>query len=325
MKSASAATLAILSSGQFYRADMYDITLKGGGTYRFTTAEALPPVGGNTYATNLMIKRGSISQKAGLQIGSLDISIAPQFDDPGGGPIVGGLPILKACSLGLLDNADVLMSKIFLSSWTDTSPGAVPWWRGSIDKVTPGRRMATLSCNNVISQLNLPMPRNVYQSACLHALFDTGCGLVKATYTNTGAVSGTPTNITFNTGLTQADGYFDLGVITFTSGANNGLSRTIKSFLHTSGVVTMIYPLPSVPTAGDTFSIVPGCDKLQATCASKFSNTIHFRGYPYIPNPETPYDGGAANVQAAPTTGGQKEIRVGSGYSGNSKQITYVP
>ena len=46
-------------------------------------------------------------------------------------------------------------------------------------------------------------------------------------------------------------------------------------------------PLPNVPAVGDTFSVFPGCDKTKTTCAGKFSNIARFRGFPFVPVPET--------------------------------------
>jgi hypothetical protein len=51
----------------------------------------------------------------------------------------------------------------------------------------------------------------------------------------------------------------------------------------------VVFPFPYVPEAGDTFNLVPGCDGRQVTCSAKFNNIVHFRGYPYIPVPETTY------------------------------------
>ena len=33
----------------------------------------------------------------------------------------------------------------------------------------------------------------------------------------------------------------------------------------------------------DTFNIIAGCDKLAATCKTKFSNMVNFGGFPFIP------------------------------------------
>jgi uncharacterized phage protein (TIGR02218 family) len=50
---------------------------------------------------------------------------------------------------------------------------------------------------------------------------------------------------------------------------------------------TLLNPLPLVPSAGDAFTAYPGCDKTQATCTTKFANLGAFRGFPFIPQPET--------------------------------------
>lgn len=96
------------------------------------------------------------------------------------------------------------------------------------------------------------------------------------------------------TGLSQglpppnvpSGGYFAQGVITFTSGACAGLSRFVSKH-DPDGSLTILPPLPVAPSAGDAFTIVPGCDKKMATCQQKFSNLAYFAGTPYIPSPET--------------------------------------
>ena len=75
----------------------------------------------------------------------------------------------------------------------------------------------------------------------------------KASFTFSNAVVAGSTISSIQTTLAQANGYFDLGYLTFTSGVNSGVSRGIKSY--SSGVVNLIIPLPSLPSAGDTFTI----------------------------------------------------------------------
>ena len=83
----------------------------------------------------------------------------------------------------------------------------------------------------------------------------------------------------------KADGYYDNGQIMFTSGANNGLVKAVKSYFDQQFLFNS--PLPFAPSAGDTFIAYPGCDKTQATCTTKFSNLVNFEGFPYVPAPET--------------------------------------
>jgi hypothetical protein len=106
----------------------------------------------------------------------------------------------------------------------------------------------------------------------------------------------------------------------------NGTSFTIQSSGHASTLVTLqtILPFPSAPSAGDSISVLLGCDKSVAMCSSgKFftapathgSNLPHYRGAPFVPNPETLYDGGTGS-QALKTIGGQGKPGAGSPFSG---------
>jgi hypothetical protein len=112
-------------------------------------------------------------------------------------------------------------------------------------------------------------------------------------------VSGAPTsNSNFNTSLTAANGLYNLGVITFSSGANAGFQATVKLYQNASGNVQTMLPFPANVANGDEFAITRGCDKTQATCTS-FSNIAHFKATPFVPVPETLYDGGTSNPAAA--------------------------
>jgi uncharacterized phage protein (TIGR02218 family) len=72
-----------------------------------------------------------------------------------------------------------------------------------------------------------------------------------------------------------------------TSGALAGQQRPIKKYtLGTPNTLELMRPFPTAPAPGDTMDVAPGCDKLKATCTTKFSNLAHFRGEPFIPAPE---------------------------------------
>lgn len=328
MKAAGSNTLAALSGGQYHKAELFSIALASGVTLRFTDYDLPLTVGANTYASNFIVKRGAFTQRIGLDAQGVDLELAPQGDAVSP-PTVGGLPFLQAVRLGFFDGARVTMSKVFMApSGTSTLPTntngeSVLWFTGEVADATAGRQTARLNIESDLAGLNVQMPRNLIQAGCLHSLFDSGCTLAKATYASTGAVTATGPNTasTFTTGLAQAADYFALGVVAFTSGANSGISRTVRSFA--SGVVTLVAPLPSVPATSDAFSITPGCDKQQATCSAKFSNLSHFRGYPYVPVPETLYDGGSVSAPA-PTIGGQGYPGTGSPWPGNLPGY-YVP
>lgn len=331
MKAASAATLAILAGGQWLKIEFYKFVLPKVGTFYFHSGDQGGPitVGGLTYLTGLTITRSAFTQKTGLQVQSVDLTIQPQADNPGGAVTIAGGGFLSQCRAGAFDGGIVTVSKGFFNKpaagrQLDLSPGIVPWFQGVVDQIQVGRFSVDLTINDIVQLLNVQMPRNILQSGCVHALFDAGCTLVKATFTTSGSISSGVTANSFNTGLTQANGYFDMGVITFTSGILSGSSYAISTYLNASGNVKAVAPWAALPTAGDTFTIVPGCDKSQATCTTKFSNLPHYRGAPYVPQPETLYDGGTS-ATTAPSIGGQGGQGAGSPFSGGMGRGTYNP
>jgi hypothetical protein len=89
--------------------------------------------------------------------------------------------------------------------------------------------------------------------------------------------------------ITATNGYFSQGVLTFTSGVNNGLSRLVQTYTNngSNNVCNVIPPFPQAPSPGDTFSVVAGCDRRLSTCVAKFNNESHFMGFPFIPIPES--------------------------------------
>jgi uncharacterized phage protein (TIGR02218 family) len=76
-------------------------------------------------------------------------------------------------------------------------------------------------------------------------------------------------------------GFFDFGVITMTSGDNDGLSVEVKSYVE--GQITLALPFPYDIAVGDTYSMHAGCDKSMETCRDRFKNIKNFRGFPYLP------------------------------------------
>ena len=335
MKNASAATVAILAASQYVKCELYDLTLTTGQVYRFTnfqtplTAAIYPSGTAHTYLTGLTITRGDLTQQVGVKGSTMDLTISPQDSSPNAPILIGGYPLLQACRYGFLDGAIVQMSKLFmkLPSLTggvlDPSPGAVGWFLGTITDVKAGRFSAKLTIDDYLVYMSSQqMPRSIYQAACNHTVYDAGCTLLRSAFTVTGAIVTAGDGAHYTTNLTQADHYFELGGITFTSGVNNGLTASISSFLHSSGTIVTRFPLPATPGVGDTFSIYPGCDLQKATCSGKFSNLAHYMGTDFVPVPETTLDGGTSNPPLQ-TRGAQAGQIIGSQPTGRQTYGQY--
>ena len=79
------------------------------------------------------------------------------------------------------------------------------------------------------------------------------------------------------------------GKIEFTSGQNQGVTRTIQRtelpYGYYTGNVYFDVALPFVPAVGDTYTLTVGCKRTTADCVF-FNNIANFRGMPYVPGQE---------------------------------------
>lgn len=81
-----------------------------------------------------------------------------------------------------------------------------------------------------------------------------------------------------HSGAAQSDGFFQHGLLTWSTGPNAGRVVTVKRYQ--GGVVTLLEDLPALPAAGHAFKVVRGCDRRFATCRDVFQNVENFRGEP---------------------------------------------
>lgn len=114
---------------------------------------------------------------------------------------------------------------------------------------------------------------------------DSRCGLDIASYTETGTVSAVSSRRAFTATITgaRAAGFFDGGLLTWTSGNNDDRKMEVKTggASGSGQAVTLYLPMPSTIQVGDTFSISYGCPKTPAACTA-LSNIVNFRGFPFV-------------------------------------------
>ncbi len=276
------ATLALLDSGtDFQMVDLWAITLNGGAVIRWHGAGVNAPLtfAGQTYLPGPAIDRGKISTKLGVEVATLDVDIAAGPND-----LINGAPLIPFAQGRGFDGATVILYRGFLQSWAApyTIVGATIDFSGRVTELKDiSRAKFTMTVSAWTVLLNVNMGPDVYQAGCLNQHYDADCGLTPVNVT--GAVaSGTATTTAFATNLAEADGFFSKGTLTFTSGANAGLSRAVQSFTHAGGLVAVAFPLPFPPAPGDAFIAVRGCLLTMTDCTAQ-SNLIHFRGQPFIP------------------------------------------
>ncbi len=189
---------------------------------------------------------------------------------------------------GRWDNALV---EIWRVNWQDTSQ-RVLMRRGAIGQVRRGRVQFVAEMRSLAHVLNQTVGRT-FQASCDAALGDVRCGvdLTDPAWKGSGAVVTVDGDRAFTvSGLSAyADGWFALGTLTWTGGANAG--RDAEVMMHEVGSTDVTVTLLEAPVlaiaAGDTFNITAGCDKTFETCTTKFANAVNFRGFPGIPGQDT--------------------------------------
>lgn len=290
MKSATPALVTYLnglrptSDAPLQAGDLFTIWLANGSILTYTDLDL--PVAWNGYvysASSVLVSGLRYKGSLGVNVDQQKIAISARQTDT-----LGGIPFLQALQQGAFDGAIIQREKAFFSSWATTGGSLVPigtaiMFKGrvaAIDDIGRTTAQITVAADTVF--LDIDMPRRLWSPQCTHVLYDSGCGLARGTFSASGTVSGSSnlTTITW-TGATSA---YAQGVLVFTSGANEGVTATIK--YADAGQLALAYPLPNVPAVGDAFTAAQGCDHTMATCLGKFRNLSNFRGYPYVPPPQ---------------------------------------
>ncbi len=196
---------------------------------------------------------------------------------------------------------DAAVVEIRTVNYADLTMGEIKIRKATIGKITMKNGVWTAECRGQLQQLQFVVGE-VYGPVCRAELGDVLCKVDLDSFTQGGSVASVVSAVEIipNAGLlmvgsaTPTDpapaGWFDDGLLTWTSGVNSGLSNQIKHWDGTS--LTFSLPLFAAPeggspSTGDTFQIAPGCnhssDPSTGDCFNKFNNIINFRGEPNIP------------------------------------------
>lgn len=283
MRTASPKLIALLDADQFVMADLYTITTVQGDVYRYTNYDFDLVVAGQVYSSEgPIISREGISLSLGIEVDNLSVTIdvtdEQTFD---------GMRVIQAFHNGQMDGARFKLERIFMdmNTPTDTSAGTIKLFEGRLIEPELDRNSISVSVASDLDELNVQMPRNLYQPSCTNTLFDTACGLLRQNFMVQTTIEAGSTTARILCQVNQPQGWFTQGVIEFLDGGNAGLKRTIR--MHESGALLLTLPLLEAPQAGQRIKVYPGCDKRLETCQNRFNNFSRFRGAPFIPVPET--------------------------------------
>lgn len=276
MKDIAGGLLSHLEEEVTKLATCWVITLQNGQTFRFTDHDKdITVVSGSpvedqdgTYISAVGYSGSNISHASD---GSVDnMEVVAIIDDAG----------ISEDDLqgGVYNGAEV---RLFGVAWDNPSQGIARTSRGFFGEYGLKSNQATIEFRELQQVLHQKIGRTV-KPACDADLGDDRCQVNLTPLTVTGTVSSATDRARF-VGNTSGSGsqWYRFGVVTWLTGLNAGLRMEVKS--HSGTSLELFLPMPYQIQNGDTYSIYPGCDKLKATCISKFNNIDNFQGFPDVP------------------------------------------
>jgi uncharacterized phage protein (TIGR02218 family) len=275
MRSIGGALQARLNLGAGTLAHLFRITRKDGTVIRLTDHDQPITYSSNVYSPNASLVMSGITTSANNGIQSTDCQVI--FSDT----VISKIDVLR----GVYDNATVEFSVV---DWTYPTYGEILLLSGivSVFSVTD-RGIGTFEIRGKLARGDARIGE-YYSAECRADLGDARCGVALAGFQDTGVVEviTRQSNLVVNFAGNPADGFYSLGVLTMTSGNNNGFSMEVLNQVAYDASWDRLFlglPFPYDVVVGDTFTITAGCDHRINTCKTKFNNILNFRGEPFVP------------------------------------------
>lgn len=249
-------------------ATCWSITRKDAVVLRFTEHDRDLVVDGQAYKASDSMSPTAVTSVAGLSVDNLE------FEGMLSSAAITETDILS----GRYDHAEI---SIFAVNYADPAMGKLHLKTGWLGEVTLQGGQFIAELRGLSSQLQQSIGE-VYTSSCRAKLGDVRCGVNLAGYTFTGTVTAVEAAHAFTDSTKmQASGYFSGGLLTFTGGANAGLSMEVREFA--AARFGLFLPMPNAIAIGHTYTVIAGCDKRFDSCVTKFNNALNFRGEPHVP------------------------------------------
>ena len=269
MKHLSSSIQTQLASEISTLASCWKITCRNGAVLGFTDHDEDIVHDSRLYHANSGITPTALATNSALAVNNMDID----------GMLDSALITSEDISAGVYDYAEI---EIFMVDYTQPDAGSIHLKTGWIGEITLNNGRFVAELRGLTQSLNTHIGA-LYSPTCRAQLGDSQCGVAMSARTVTGTVTAITSRRMFrDAARTEPAETFRYGNITFTSGANTGITREIRLYQAT-GTFTLLLPIPYDITLGDTYSATQGCDRTFSTCCTRFNNAINFRGEPHVP------------------------------------------
>lgn len=258
----------------------WKITRQDGVVYRFTTHDEPVIFRGEEYTPCDSLAASAIDttiNTAGNTAG--DVEVLGLFSD--------SAIRSEDVADGLLDGARFEAWRV---DWGDPTEIPRRLVKGILSSTTQERASYKATVLTPATRLAQQPLLETYTPSCRFELGDARCGVDLDSYRVAGAVASVPAlNAVLqlhrrqftDPGRTEVNDYFALGTLVWVTGDNAGRRSEVKS--SRDGVITLWSPVPNPIRVGDTYEMVPGCDKRKQTCKGLYNNYVRFGGFPDIP------------------------------------------
>lgn len=240
-------------------------------TYRYTSAERDVTIGGNLY-TAIPIKRAAIN--SGTQDDdNLDLELTLPFN----------LQVVQDYAFQV-SPPDLSLEIVRYHEGSDPATDFIIVWKGIVTSFSASGHEVKVLVPSIFSiMMSGEVPNKYFHNPCNHVLYDSHCGLTAASYQQDTTI----TDVDEDTITVAADG-FDDEYLRAGEMVNTTKSQRRLIIDNVSDVITIAYPFYNAEV-GDSVSLFAGCNHSFSICLSKFSNTINYGGFPYIPK-ENPFE-----------------------------------
>lgn len=250
------------------------LTRRDGMVLGFTDHDLPLTIEGVTCAASSGLTAGALQSATGLSVDNVEargaLSHAAISEDD--------------LRLGRWDDAAV---RTFLVNWSDPRQFEV-LFQGTFGEITFGDGRFSVELRGLSEALNKVRGR-VYQSSCDAGLGDARCRVdindprMSAEIQLDKIIDGQTIETAY--ALNFEPGWFERGRVIVLDGPARGLVERIKRDRVAGGLrlLTLWTKLREPLPTGSRIRIEAGCDKQHATCRSKFSNLLNYRGFPHIP------------------------------------------
>jgi uncharacterized phage protein (TIGR02218 family) len=294
MKQLAPALLAHLAQDVTTIATGWRVQRRDGQVFGWVDHDLDVTIAGLTYSASAGLRPSSVRSTDDFSVDTLDVSI---FLDVG---------TERDIASGVWDDAEVV---VFEYNWSAPPPAlddnVILLRVGHLGEISRANGVLSAEIRGLMQRLTTRIGR-AYSPTCpwLHGRWDAPsqtyvssaeCGIDAGSWSRNGQVTGVGSALACQDMTSgEADGFFNEGLLTFTTGANANVTREVRRWMNHT--FELYRPFPFAILVGDAYRALAGDDKTHTTCRQKFSNLVNFGGFPFLP--------GQAAVFAAPTKPG---------------------